>query len=658
MPDRMIEAPAEGARSADLAWKEDNAPFSGRFGDVYFSAEDGLAETRHVFLEGNDLPSAWAGKTDFTIAETGFGTGLNFCAAVQLWVKTRPRAGLLHYVSVEGFPLSADECFRALAHWPELESIAKTLRDRYPEPVPGMHRIHFQDWGVVLTLAIGEAGRMLSGLHGRIDAWFLDGFAPSKNPEMWRDEVLSEVARLAAPGGSLATFTAAGAVRRSLAALGFEVRKEKGFGRKRDMVIARRLPDKEERWSPLSAKAAPVRRLSRRNRVAIIGGGIAGASLVRALSRRGVETTLYDGAGPGSGASGNPFALVMPRMDAGDSTAARFFAAAYRYAIGQYGESNAWDPCGLLVMLEDEAAQRRAQKAKGHAWHPAAGGVLLDRGDASQEAGVELDCPGLYYESAGLLQTERLLKVWIGETPVVAAEIVRIARSGRGFSLLGPGGEIAGEADTVILAAGDGNRNFTQAGWVPLSPVRGQISEVPAKKAGHALKCALSWGGYLSPVRDGRHLLGATHETVNKIGDDWGQAVVDADHRYNHGNMPGCLAHLVSQPEASWTGRARLRSVTLDRVPLFGAIPEIEDLSDCFRKPARRGRMTFPDGDLLILGGLGSRGFVTGPLAAELLIARMLGEVWPVEEPVGIVGDPIRFAQRAYRHGRMDEFLG
>ncbi|MEO9899639.1 FAD-dependent 5-carboxymethylaminomethyl-2-thiouridine(34) oxidoreductase MnmC [Nisaea sp.] len=644
--------------SADMAWKEGDSPFSGRFGDVYFSADDGLAESRHVFLKGNGLPLAWAGRSDFTIAETGFGTGLNFCAVVQLWLEIRPRGGLLHYVSVEGYPLSADECFRALARWPELGAIAGALRQRYPKPVPGMHRIHFQEWGVVLTLAIGEVGAMLSGLHGRIDAWFLDGFAPSKNPEMWRDEVLSEVARLAVPGGSLATFTAAGAVRRSLATLGFEICKVPGFGRKREMVVARKLPSLPDSRASLSARAVTVRERSRLDRVAIVGGGIAGASLVRALRRRGIDPVLYDGAGQCAGASGNAFALVTPRMDAGDSAVARFFAAAYRYAIAQYDEGAGWDPCGVMVMLEDEDTLLRARKAQGFTWQPAASGNLLDRSQASQEAGIELGCPGLFYRSAGLLQPTRLIRDWIGSTTIIETDIDRVLRTARGYSLLDSNGGQAGEADVVFLAAGDGNRRFAETHWIPLTPVRGQVSEAPATGAGRALKCALSWSGYLSPVRDGRHMLGATNDRTNRIGGDWGWAVLEEDHRHNHGNMPESLAHLVDKPDAAWSGRARLRSATPDRVPLFGAVPDVASLADAFRRPAGRGYVTFPEGDLLILGGLGSRGFVTAPLAAELLVARLLGEVWPVEQSLGITGDPARFASRAHRHSRIDEFLG
>nr|WP_292884059.1 FAD-dependent 5-carboxymethylaminomethyl-2-thiouridine(34) oxidoreductase MnmC [Nisaea sp.] len=641
-----------------MSWQDGSLPFSERFGDVYFSAEDGLAETRHVFLAGNGLPEAWAGRETFTIGETGFGTGLNFCAVADLWRRTRPTGALLHYVSIEGFPLSAGECRRALERWPEIGEVAGALAERYPDPVPGLHRIHFEEWGIVLTLAIGEAGDLLSKLKARIDAWFLDGFAPSRNPEMWREEVLTGIGRLTVAGGTLATFTSAGAVRRGLAAAGFEVTKMPGFGRKREMSVARKqenVPDERPEFARL---AAPVAERGRNARIAIVGGGIAGASLVRAFRRRGVTPELYDGGGIGSGASGNPLALVMPRMDAGDSPAARFHAAAYRYAIEQYGRSEAWDPVGVLVMLEQEASLVRAEKARGHDWNPAARAELLDARTASDVAGVELNCPGLFHADAGLLGTEKLLREWIDGAPCVGRCVAGLARTGSGLRLLDDHGDVLGEADTVILAAGIGNGSFSAGDWLPLAPVRGQLSMVPALGQDDPLRCALSWGGYLSPVRDGIRFLGATHDPVNRIGPGWDDAVTYEDHRRNHSNLPPCLADFVATPDAAWTGRARLRAVTPDRVPLFGALPDGVDLRSAFAKPVPRGGPLLPASDILVLGGLGSRGFVTAPLAAELLAARLFGEVWPLEMAAGLAGDPARFAVRAFRQGRLDAFLG
>ncbi|UUX52280.1 bifunctional tRNA (5-methylaminomethyl-2-thiouridine)(34)-methyltransferase MnmD/FAD-dependent 5-carboxymethylaminomethyl-2-thiouridine(34) oxidoreductase MnmC [Nisaea acidiphila] len=641
-----------------MSWEDGSVPFSERFGDVYFSAEDGLAEARHVFLAGSGLPEAWAGRDNFTIGETGFGTGLNFCAVAKLWQKTRPPGALLHYVSIEGYPLVAAECGKALSCWGELDDIAAALIARYPAPVPGLHRIHFEDWGIVLTLAVGEAGDILPKLKASADAWFLDGFAPSRNPEMWREEVLTWIGRMTVPGGTLATFTSAGTVRRGLVSAGFDVSKVEGYGRKREMSVARKREEPRAEGRRAPTLCVPFLKRQRGDRIAIVGGGIAGCALARALTRRGVRPELYEESGQlGAGASGNARALVMPRMDAGDSPAARFHAAAYRFAISQYAETEAWDPCGVLVMLDDDAARERAFKARGHAWHPASLAPELDSKEASERAGIPLNQTGLFYEKAGLLETGCLLEEWGAGASVVSSRVCDLRRASSGVQLVDANGIVLGEADTVVLTAGIGNRHFPGRAWLPLAPVRGQLSVVPASDAGLPLRCALSWGGYLSPEREGMHLLGATHDPVNRLGKDWESAVVEEDHRRNHGNLPSCLQPLLPPPSETWLGRARLRAVTPDRVPLFGAVPDAAELGSAFGKHYRRRGAEFSGADILVLGGLGSRGFVTAPLAAEMLAARMFEEPWPLEQEVGLVGEPVRFAERAYRRGELQVFL-
>lgn len=612
-----------------------------------------------MFLAGNGLPEAWAGRDDFTIGETGFGTGLNFCAVADLWLRERPAGALLHYFSIEAFPLNGDELTRALAAWPELHPVSEALTEIYPAPVPGLHRIHFEDWGIVLTLAFGEAGAMLNAVRGDVDAWFLDGFAPSRNPEMWRPEVLSAIGKLTVSGGCLATFTAAGLVRRGLADAGFEVAKVPGFGRKRDMVVACKklgVPAHDDRFA---RRAAPVVRRARTDSVAIIGGGIAGASLAHALRRRGGDPTLLTPSGLGSGASGNPYALVMPRMDAGDSPAARFHAAAYRFAVQEYRASGAWHPIGVLVLLEDGAAEARAEKARAHAWHPASLGTLLDPNAASEAAGLALSRPALFYPEAGLVCTDTLLTAWTEGIRIFPNKVSRVVGLQDGQQLLDDAGTVVEEVGTVILAAGAANAGFSASDWLPLQPVRGQLSVATGRAPGPAAKCALSWGGYLAPTPDGNYLLGATHDAANRIGENWGSAVVEMDHERNHASLPDDLSGLLTAPADGWHGRARLRAVTPDRVPLFGAVPEKSALLAAFDAsiPSREGP-SLPGSNLLVLGGLGSRGFVTAPLASELLAARLYGEVWPVEETVGLAGEPSRFLFRAFRRGGLETLLG
>lgn len=222
---------------ADIRWEDNAAPVSVAYGDVYFSRESGLLETEHVFLAGNKLQERLGQADSFTIGETGFGTGLNFLLACRLFEKVaRPNAHL-HFLSIEKHPLSHADIERALAAFPEVKTDADELLRSYPPAIPGLHRIHLSEH-IHLTLAHGDGAEMLPLLEASVDAWFLDGFAPAKNPDMWNETMFSQVKRLSHIGTTAATFTVAGAVQRGLRAAGFTVEKVKGFGRKREMLVA------------------------------------------------------------------------------------------------------------------------------------------------------------------------------------------------------------------------------------------------------------------------------------------------------------------------------------------------------------------------------------------------------------------------------------
>ena len=222
-----------------LAW-QNGLPFSSQFGDVYFSDDSGLEETRHVFLQGNRLVDRFAALSAgerLTIGETGFGTGLNFLCTCQLFLQYAPIGANLDFFSVEKFPLEEEELHAALKLWPELAIYVDVLLKCWHRRVPGWNRWSFFDGRVQLTLVIGDVSEVLPHLPDSVvDAWFLDGFSPAKNPEMWSDEVLVGVARTSRVAATFATYTCAGWVRRGLQQAGFVVEKISGFGRKREML--------------------------------------------------------------------------------------------------------------------------------------------------------------------------------------------------------------------------------------------------------------------------------------------------------------------------------------------------------------------------------------------------------------------------------------
>jgi tRNA 5-methylaminomethyl-2-thiouridine biosynthesis bifunctional protein len=584
-----------------LAWTEDGFPRSRRFGDVYFSSEDGLAETRAVFLEGCGLPDAWAGRRRFVVGELGFGTGLNVAALLDLWRRTRPPGARLHVFSVEAFPVSADEAARALSRWPELAEVAALMTARWPARLRGRRRVDFPELDAVLDLAMLDVEDALDGWSGRADAWFLDGFSPALNPQMWTRDVLALVAARSAPGARAATFTVAGEVRRGLAEAGFSVERRPGFGRKRERLEARLAG---------AAENPPARR------VVIVGAGIAGASAARAVRVLGGEPLVLDAVGRGHGGSGNPAALVTPRLDAGLGEAAALFAQAFERAVGLYEDvEDAVVSKGVLQLAQTERdADRFARIAASDIFAPGALG-MLNAEEATRRLG-EPALSALEQASALVVDPRPILDAWTEGARV--SRVAALAAAPQGWRLLDPEGSEIAAADAVIVAAALPTRDLVEG--LPLQPVRGQASWAREEAA----VPAAAWGGYVLPMREGGLLFGATHDR-----DDSGDEPRAADHVRNleilGRALPGLAARLT---DAELGGRASVRAVTPDRLPLAGAA-------------GAEG--------LFVLTGFGSRGFAFAPLLAEHVAALALAAPSPISRRSAGLVEPARFARRAAR---------
>lgn len=566
-----------------LDWTPDGQPRSRLFGDVYFSAQDGLAETRAVFLDGCGLPDAWQGRRRFVVGELGFGTGLNIAALLELWRRARPAGGQLHVFTVEGFPISAEEAARALARWPELAEVTDALTARWPGRARGVHRLELPQFSAIVDVAVQDVADALAGWTGRADAWFLDGFSPALNPDMWRDEILVLVGARSAPGARAATFTVAGQVRRGLAAAGFAVEKRPGFGRKRERLEAR---------FPGQPQDAPARR------VAIVGAGIAGASAARAVRALGGEAVVVEAEAPGAGGSGNPAALVTPRLDAGLGPPAALFARAFARAVQLYREiPQAIVAEGVLQLAMGERDRARFEKIAGSDLFEPGALAVLEPDQAAARLGATA-AAALDQRPALVVEPAAVLAAWTGEV-----------RRQRVASL----DEI--DADAVIVAAALGSRELLPG--LPLQPVRGQASWAP----GQAFGAAAAWGGYVLPTRDGV-LFGATHDR-----DDEGLEVRPEDHARNLQALAAVLPDLAARlADAPLEGRAAVRAVTPDRLPVAG-------------ETATPGAYA--------LTGFGSRGFAFAPLLAEHVAALALGAPSPLPASAQALVDPGRFARRA-----------
>lgn len=585
-------------RSPRLLWTEDGAPQSGRFGDVYFSRENGLAETRAVFLAGCGLPEAWTGRRRFTVAELGFGTGLNIAALLDLWRREGPAEGRLHIFSVEGFPLTRDEAARALSAWPEIAEAAEALLAAWPAPTPGLHRLDLPGFNATLDLAVGEVEDALAQWSGAADAWFLDGFAPSTNPGMWSEAVMDLIAARSAPGARVATFTVAGAVRRGLTERGFAVEKRPGHGRKRERLEAR-LP------GGVTDPAPPC--------VAVIGAGVAGAAAARAFVALGLRPTVIEAEGPGAGASGFAAALVTPRLDAGDRGIAALYASALERAARLYAVTPGAVLSQGVLQLEQAPrdAGRHAKVAAQNLW-PEQAMVPLDAAACAARLGEPVQTGGLWMRDAMAVQPAAVLDAWLAGADRIAAVVAGIEPGGEGgWRIVAADGTTLIEADIVVLAAGWGCAAL--APDAALAPVAGQAEVVEGVDGG-----PVAWGGYAVPTDAGllfgaTHDRGVTHPAPSEEAALRNQAAVAA-------RLPGLAARI----EAAGPPRSRVavRATTPDRLPLAGALAE----------------------GLYILGGLGSRGFCAAPLLAEHVAALATGAPSPLARDLAIRVMPSRLS--------------
>ena len=344
---------------ARLEFNPDGTPVSAAYGDVYHSAHGGPAQARHVFLAGNDLPRRWQGRDRFVILETGFGLGLNFLATWHAWQADPLRSRRLHFVSYEKHPFSAADLAIAQRAWPEFSALAAQLQQQWPVLTPGVHRLYFAQRQVVLTLFFGDASHLLRATDAAVDAFYLDGFSPAKNPDLWSDNVCKAISRLAAPGATLATWSVAGALREALRAAEFDLHKRPGFAGKREMLCGQLRSRRPDRHQPPGER-----------RAAIIGAGIAGCTTAHALAAAGWQVDIYDQAATlATGASCNLAGMLRPLPSADDNYLSRLTRAGFLATRALLAELPAarWAPCEVLHLAR-ETMHAATQQRVGDAW--------------------------------------------------------------------------------------------------------------------------------------------------------------------------------------------------------------------------------------------------------------------------------------------------
>ena len=626
----------------ELSWRDDGSPYSGEFEDGYYSDQNGLDETRHVFLKGNNLPDRWKGRKRFVIGETGFGTGLNFLATVDLWLKERPNDATLTYVSAEAYPLSRADLTKALGSWQDLSPLSDQLVKNYPDLSAGYRYVEFPEWGIHLMLLLGDCAQQFSRFIGSIDCWYLDGFAPSRNKSMWSSPVYEHIARCSSDGATLATFTAAGHVRRGLAEVGFRIERVPGYGGKRHMTIgtlreAQRL-EQDDRIAPWFRTVSSTSEKTKK--IAIVGGGISGTCAAWQLANIGYDVCLIDKNRVGEGASGNRAAVMKPRLTLKPTHESGFFSAAYDYALRFYNQmgNEIVRSCGVFeqAMNEQEADRyRRIVEAE----HLSAEAITFIE-DASELTNGWSSGSGLYFRDGMVIDGERACQ-WLADQNGIELFENRFVhtyeRVGENWRVIDENGVVICEAEHLLICNGSGIEKFSCPFHFQPQKLGGQVSFVP-EDALKPPELVIMAGGYVTPphVRaDGMFSVGASFRKENLD-----HLVLQDDHRFIRDNLHGLTSWSTSIDVSDWQGRASVRAMSPDRFPIAGPVPDVQYFEDAYSELHHGPHRTknrwfqFPDAkwetNLYMIGGLGSRGFVSAPLLGVLIANMISGGVMPV----------------------------
>ncbi|MBS1138541.1 MAG: bifunctional tRNA (5-methylaminomethyl-2-thiouridine)(34)-methyltransferase MnmD/FAD-dependent, partial [Proteobacteria bacterium] len=530
--------------------------------------------------------------------------GLNFLATWEAWRTDAQRCERLHFASVEKHPFGVDDLARLHARWPELTAVSGQLVRAWPPLVPGFHRLHFEDGRLTLTLLLGDVAELLPKLRASADVIYLDGFAPEKNPEMWSAPIFRQLARLAKPEATLATWTVAGAVRQGLADAAFLVTKRPGFGRKREMLCGT-LPASHTCRTHLGEAA-------RAGKAVVIGAGLAGTHAAERLAARGWQVEVLEQAGgPAQGASGNLAGVLRPLPSIDDNRLARLTRAGFLYALGhltalaQAGHAPRWQACGVLHLARDPAHAAKQRQAVEALALPPEFVRAVTREEAMELARWPVDAGGWWFPVGCWVNPPSLCDANLavhGERVRLRTDIrvSRLEYDGGDWLVLDAAGATIARAPVVILANGAQATDFSQVAGLPLRAARGQVSHLPAAR---------------TPPLD----------------------IVVFQFM-----LPGYAEGI---DPAALDGRVGLRAMLPDRLPMAGELPQLLPAASPGAAHLRDLRRW---SGLYGLLGYGARGLVWAALAAELVASRLNGEPLPLPRDLVDALDPARFLLRGH----------
>ena len=640
---------------AKIHFNEENTPVSDKFDDVYFSNQDGLAETHYVFLEGNQLWERWVNyqEAHFVIAETGFGTGLNFFAVTTLFREFRqkhPDSPLkrLYFISFEKYPLLLYALQQAHLAYPQFSHLAQHLQQHWLNPIQGCYRFHFDE--TTLDLWFGDVAKNLPQLgdyiNGKIDAWFLDGFAPSKNPDMWNEQLYQQMFRFTKPQGTFATFTAASAVRKGLENAGFNITKRKGFGKKRECLSGQKT---HEKLTALSAPWFHSQSVNLKEQdIAIIGGGIASLCTAISLLKRGAKITIYcEDEQTALNASGNKQGAFYPQLSDDNDRNIRFYIHAFAYghqflqwAIQQQIKFE-HEFCGVALCAYNEKAESKLNKIA-ELNLPSDLYQSLSQSELSEKVGLPLPFGGAFIPQGAWLAPRQLVQHTFaflekqGVQIKTLQKVTALSQTENGWQITTAENKTFCH-EVVVLANGHKLTEFEQTQKLPLYPVRGQVSQIPTSANLLKLKTVLCYDGYLTPVDQAKtsHCIGASHVRDNATR-EFSLTEQQENQQKIQQNIPEDWTKEVDT--SGNLARIGVRCSVRDLTPMMGAVPHFSaqqvQYQNLFNLRRRKQPIEQAENysNLYLIGALGSRGLTSAPFLGETLASLIYGEPLPMSE--------------------------
>ncbi len=665
-----MSSPFVPVETADLDWCSD-LPLSRQFNDIYNSIGNGIMQSRYVFIDGNDLINRWLAlpenkPSQFNIGEAGFGTGLNFLLTWKLWEQYAPKSANLHFISCEKHPLKLNDLKKCLSVWSELSLQSKELIENYPVLTQGYHHLTFSNGRVKLTLMLGDAqecfeqllvcgdSQLESNLRPSfIDAWYLDGFAPSKNEEMWSPNLCTVMAMLSKADTSFATYTVAAAVKSALTHVGFVLAKRKGFGPKRHMLTG---IYKEPCPLKLRSRQTPwhtgVPQKFSNKSVHIVGAGLAGCFLAHCLAKRGWNVTLFEEQEHvGCNASANQQAVLFPKLSAFKSPLTQLMLSAFLYAsqfyqslIKQFPELGQLDGSLLLAYNDKECKAQNSLVDWLH--HYPELGLLVDEQQSSDLSGLDLNHQGLFIPLSGWINSPQLCH-HLSDNEAISlisnATVDNLMFDGSRWII----NDI--EADVVVLCNGHKVNCFNESHYLPVKSIRGQMSSIDSTKLSSSLKIPVCAEGHVLPALDGIHHFGASYN----LGDST-QQPTDEDDQDNLIKLNKISSGIWSSTIVQhWTG---VRASTPDYLPLVGPVVNSAEFIECYAPLQTNSKRWMAKAGpyipgLYVFSGFGSRGLTTIPLCAEWLASNINNELSILPRYLVHAISPSRFLRKNITRG-------